>query len=206
MFLMLISLSSSAFSLPSELCRSVVTMLRSSKLSVGRYSRDCDGLDGHSCPSASSSCSLKTTHFCVVFLALSTTSDPNLIISPVKTSVNPLSWPALLSLTLFTKVPFELPVSRMTNLLSSKRRSAWALESTLQSKNPFVDSDLSFLKARPILQGTSRSIARSENLKVPGLAFRIAFAVILCLKVFFLRFKVFGLGSLWWDLGYLSDL
>ena len=78
---------------------------------------------------------LNTTHFCVVFLALSTTSDPNLrddsdqlilvasyhhhhhlhydhndhlIISPVKTSVNPLSWPALLSLTLFTKVPFEL--------------------------------------------------------------------------------------------------
>ena len=36
-----------AFSLPSELCRSFVTTLRSSKLSVGRYSRDCDGLDIH---------------------------------------------------------------------------------------------------------------------------------------------------------------
>ena len=64
---------------------------------------------------------------------------------------------------------------------------------TLQSKNPFVDSDLSFLKALPILQGTwrfvieffkvvsvftSRSITLSENLNVPGLAFRIALAVI----------------------------
>ena len=165
---------------------------------------------------------------------------------------------------------FHLPVSRMTNLLSSKRRSAWALESTftenrwqlnliekaghvpcnskkwieihhhgvcgittLQSKNPLVDSDLSFLKALPILHGTwwilpyfhlfmelgnfslrlirlgfnfqfdyhwrltSRSIARSENLKVPGLAFRMALAVILSFKLCCLQsFKVSGLGSL----------
>ena len=34
----------------------------------------------------------------------------HLIISPVKTSVRPLSWPALLNLTLFTNVPLELEI------------------------------------------------------------------------------------------------
>ena len=37
-------------------------------------------------------------------------SHNHLRISPVKTSVKPLSWPALLSLTLFTKVPLELMI------------------------------------------------------------------------------------------------
>ena len=96
-----------------------------------------------------------------------------------------------------------LPVSRITNLLSSNSRSAWAFESTLrkrgdndinldfcsgrmeshqkrndhmlcekntlQSKNPFVDSDLSFLKALPILHGTwhQGSIKSTKSLQNP---------------------------------------
>jgi hypothetical protein len=63
----------------------------------------------------------------------------------------------------------DLPVSSRTNLLSSNRRRAWALDSTwivkthhqtghqgitLQSKWPLLDSVLSCLKDLPILQGT----------------------------------------------------